>query len=184
MTVDLIEIWIKYIDMENFFMEIWDAYKADGSLAGIDLVRGEKIPEGLYHGVSEIFVLHKDETVLLTQRDYNKPNYPGLYESGAGGSILKGETFVSGAIRELMEETGIECKQGLTEMYTMVTCNTIYKGFLCLVDIDKNSIQLQEGETISYEWISKKDFIDFYKSELFVPSLRNRLTLFVKENLM
>ena len=25
-------------------MELWDAYKADGALAGFDLIRGEKIP--------------------------------------------------------------------------------------------------------------------------------------------
>lgn len=161
-------------------MEIWDAYLADGSLAGIDIIRGEKIPEGLLHGVSEIFVLHIDGTILLTQRDYNKPNYPGLYESGAGGSILKGETFVGGAIRELKEETGIECKQDLIEIYSVVTHNTIYKGFMCLVNIDKNSIRLQEGEIISYQWITKKDFIDFYQSELFVSSLRNRLKRFVE----
>lgn len=161
-------------------MEIWDAYKADGSLAGIDLIRGEMIPEGLLHGVSEIFVLHDDGTILLTQRDYNKPNYPGLYESGAGGSILKGESFISGAIRELKEETGIKGKE-LTEIYSIVTCNTIYKGFLCIVNIDKNNIILQEGETISYQWISKKDFIGFYRSELFVPSLSDRLTTFVEE---
>ena len=29
-------------------MEIWDAYKEDETLAGIDLIRGEKIPKGLY----------------------------------------------------------------------------------------------------------------------------------------
>ena len=46
--------------------------------------------------------------MLVTQRDYNKPNYPGLFESGAAGSILKGETFLVGAIRELREETGID----------------------------------------------------------------------------
>ncbi len=27
-------------------MELWDAYYADGSLAGRDLIRGEPIPEG------------------------------------------------------------------------------------------------------------------------------------------
>ena len=25
-------------------MEIWDAYNADGTLAGFDIVRGEKVP--------------------------------------------------------------------------------------------------------------------------------------------
>lgn len=29
-------------------MEIWDAYDRNGNLAGIDLVRGEEIPDGFY----------------------------------------------------------------------------------------------------------------------------------------
>lgn len=160
-------------------MEVWDAYKEDETLAGIDLIRGEKIPKGLYHGVSEIFVLHIDGTVLLTQRDYNKPNYPGLFVSGAGGSILKGETFLEGAIRELREETGIDCKE-LKSIYTITANNTIYKGYLCMVSVDKNSIVLQEGETIAYKWITKKEFLDFYKGELFVPVLGNRLSDFIE----
>lgn len=35
-------------------MEIWDGYWEDGSLANIDLVRGEPIPNGIYHMVCEI----------------------------------------------------------------------------------------------------------------------------------
>lgn len=159
-------------------MEVWDAYKTDGSLAGIDLIRGERIPKGLHHGVVEVFVLHNDGTVLLTQRDYEKPNYPGLYESGASGSILKGETFIDGAMRELEEETGIR-SNNLRVIYSVVTENTIYKGYLCAVDIDKNSIRLQEGETISYKWITMKEFFVFYKSEYFVQTLGNRLSEFL-----
>ena len=37
-------------------MEIWDGYFEDGTLAGVDLIRGEKIPEGFYHLVSEVLV--------------------------------------------------------------------------------------------------------------------------------
>ena len=74
-------------------MELWDAYKSDGTLAGSTLVRGEKIPEGLCHAVSEVFVMHEDGSILLMQRDFNKPNYPGCWESGAGGAVKKGESF-------------------------------------------------------------------------------------------
>jgi hypothetical protein len=35
-------------------MEIWDAYNEDGSLVGRDLIRGDKIPDGLFHLVSEV----------------------------------------------------------------------------------------------------------------------------------
>ena len=33
--------------------------------------------------------------------------------------------------------------------------------FLCLTDCDKGAITLQEGETVSYKWLSEKDFVSF-----------------------
>ncbi|MBP3673905.1 MAG: hypothetical protein J6J18_08775 [Oscillospiraceae bacterium] len=72
-------------------MEIWDAYLPNGTLAGCNLVRGEPIPEGLRHFVSEILVRHADGEYLLMQRDPRKCNYGGYFESTAGGSALKGE---------------------------------------------------------------------------------------------
>ena len=58
-------------------MEIWDAYFKDGTPAGVDLIRGEKVPEGLYHIVCEILVRHTDGDYLLMQRDFEKIGYPG-----------------------------------------------------------------------------------------------------------
>ena len=29
-------------------MEIWDGYNKDGTLAGVDIIRGEPIPDGIY----------------------------------------------------------------------------------------------------------------------------------------
>ena len=86
-------------------MEIWDGYNIDGSLAGVDLVRGEKIPDGLYHLVCEVLVQHTDGDFLLMKRDLNKPVNPGKYEATAGGSALKGENGLTCIKRELYEET-------------------------------------------------------------------------------
>lgn len=44
-------------------MELWDAYLEDGAPAGCELVRGEAIPAGLYHLVSEVLVQHEDGTI-------------------------------------------------------------------------------------------------------------------------
>ena len=46
-------------------MELWDAYKADGTLAGFDIVRGENIPENYYHLVCEAVIQHTDAIKLL-----------------------------------------------------------------------------------------------------------------------
>lgn len=160
-------------------VEIWDAYYPDGTLAGVDLIRGEKIPGEYRHAVAEVFVLHKDSTILLMQRDFNKQSYPGYWECGAGGSILKGEGFEDGARRELREETGIIAEY-LTEKYTAVTHDTIYKGYVCITDVPKDSIKLQEKETIAYKWISQAEFLQFYKSDSFIGGQKLRLGNFVK----
>lgn len=144
-------------------MEIWDGYRIDGQLAGCDLIRGEPIPKGLYHIVCEVLVLHRDGAYLLMQRDFNKLGYPGMFETSAGGSALKGESPFQAAYRELKEETGITAHE-LTLINKTHADSTLYYSYLCITDCDKTSITLQEGETISYRWISKEDFLKFIHS--------------------
>ena len=154
-------------------MEIWDGYLIDGTLANRDLVRGEPIPPGLYHIVSEILVRHIDGDYLLMRRDIRKPNYGGYYEATAGGSALKGEDQLSCAKRELWEETGISAND-FTGIGQYISHDTIYYNFLCITDCDKSSILLQEGETISYKWVSENDFISFVNSNKMIDIQRDR----------
>ena len=155
-------------------MELWDAYKKDGTLAGCDLIRGERIPQGLYHLVCEILVRHTDGSYLLTQRDYSKPNHAGMYDMSAGGSAIKGENAYDAALRELREETGIHASS-LEHLYTAQNEHTIYEGYLCETDLPKDGIILQEGETISYLWLDKETFLEFIDSEKCVPARKKRL---------
>ena len=150
-------------------MEIWDGYLADGTLANRDLVRGEPIPKGLYHLVCEILVRHIDGDYLLMRRDPRKPNYGGYYEATAGGSALKGEDKETCAKRELWEETGI-FSGNFVEIGQHTSQETIYHNFLCVTDCDKSSVTLQEGETVSYQWVSEPDFIAFVNSKEMIPS--------------
>ena len=152
-------------------MEIWDGYLIDGTLANRDLIRGEAIPKGLYHLVCEILVRHIDGDYLLMQRDPRKPNYGGYYEATAGGSALNGESKLPCAVRELREETGI-VSNDLQEIGRYTSHDTIYFNYLCITDWDKSAVTLQEGETISYKWISESEFIDFVNSNQMIDSQR------------
>ena len=154
-------------------MELWDAYLKDGTLASCDLVRGEPIPKGLYHLVCEILVRHIDGEYLLMMRDTRKPNYGGYYEATAGGSALKGEDILSCAKRELLEETGISA-DNFTEIGEFISHDTIYHNFLCVTNCKKSSILLQEGETISYKWISEDEFIRFVNSNDMIDMQKER----------
>lgn len=61
--------------VEVNILEIWDAYLLDGYLANQDLVRGESIPKGLYHLVSEILVRHIDVQRKRYQKFCEKMGY-------------------------------------------------------------------------------------------------------------
>ena len=111
----------------------------------------------------------EDGTILLMQRDLRKPYFPGLYEASAGGAVLAGESPYDAAIRELREETGIEVEK-LEQIYKCVSKGVIFYGYLCTTNCDKNSIKLQEGETISYLWLTKEEFLKFIESDKYVPT--------------
>ena len=139
-------------------MELWDAYDRDGHLTGGTLVRGEPIPDGLYHLVCGILVKHADGDYLLMKRALSKPSYPGYYEASLGGAVQKGETLLEGAKRELFEESGIIAEK-LTPYYVARDKNSLYGAFLCETDWPKDQITLQAGETMGYLWVSREEAI-------------------------
>ena len=159
-------------------VEIWDAYdKNFCKIENVRLVRGEVIPEGIYHLVCEIIVKHIDGTYLLMQRDFKK-HLDGMWELTAGGSALTNETPIECAIRELKEETGIESVD-LKEIRRIVHegHQSLFVEYLCIVNCKKNSIILQEGETINYKWVAKDELL---KMEMNFLASSRALTL-VKE---
>lgn len=158
-------------------MELWDAYAADGRKTGAELIRGEKIPEGLFHLVVEIVVRHADGEHLFMRRDLNKPVFPGLYEMTVGGSALKGEDSLTAAKRELFEETGIRA-DALTSLLPRLVSpenHSIYDCYLCIYAGDKSAVALQEGETIDFRWLAREDALAFVRTDAFVPTVRERL---------
>lgn len=136
-------------------LELWDAYDEHFEfIQGVTLIRGNNIPDGMFHLVCNVAVKHIDGTYLIMQRDFKK-QFGGMWELTAGGSAIQGESAIECAIRELKEETGI-ISNNLQELGTVVSYEnkTIYCDFLCVTDCDKDSVTLQQGETIAYKWVS------------------------------
>lgn len=163
-------------------MELWDGYLKDGTPAGITLVRGEEIPEGIYHMGVEILVRHTDGTYLLMQRDTRKPTHPGKFETSMGGCVQKGEDPLTAARRELFEETGLEVDSFTQVVYTVTDRNhTIIYGYLCETDAPKDSIRLQDGETIGWKWLDERDFINHITSPDAIPTQVSRFTPYFRK---
>lgn len=56
------------------------------------------------------------------------------------------------------------------QIYCCKSKDTIYNGYLCESNWDKNSISLQPEETISFMWLGKQDFLKFIESEKYIRS--------------
>ena len=87
-------------------MELWDLYDSDRSLAKTDHIRGNPIPEGLHHLAVHVWIKNSRGQYVISQRSADRPSYPLWWEC-VGGSVLKGEDSLTGAIREAAEEVGI-----------------------------------------------------------------------------
>ena len=84
------------------------------------------------------------------------------------------------ARRELREETGIDAGT-LTNIDRFVSHDTIYENFLCVTDCKKNTVTLQEGETVSYKWVSEAEFIDFVNSDAMIDVQFRRYEPYLKQ---
>ena len=139
--------------------EIWDAYNRDFTrIEGTTLVRGQHIPDNLYHLVCDVIVRHVDGSYLIMQRELNK-THGGKWELTAGGSALSGEEPDEAARRELQEETGITGTPKEIGRTVQDKNHSIYVIYLCETDCEKESIVLQQDETIDYRWISRQELL-------------------------
>ena len=147
-------------------MEIWDLYDRDGNRTGDTWERKPKsfqnIPEGKYHLVVDILVKHTDGTYLITKRDDNKDVYPGYWEATAGGSAIKGEEPFEAAQRELFEETGLKgVNYELINVSFSDKSHSMFYSYVCETDAPKDSVVLQEGETVDYKWVDRAGLIKY-----------------------
>ena len=69
--------------------------------------RGKPIPAGLFHLGIHAWIRNSEGKYLISQRSPNKDVLPLMWETVAG-SVLSGEDTLTGALREVKEEVGLD----------------------------------------------------------------------------
>src|SRR5690606_34708789 len=111
-------------------IEWFDSYDEDLNQLEGEMIRGLPGERGHHHLVVEVLTLNENNQFLVTKRAREKAMFPMYYEI-TGGSVLKGESILDAALRELKEETGLKANQDdLVIMRKDIDLDTIYISIL------------------------------------------------------
>lgn len=133
-------------------MEIWDVLDEKKRTIG-RCVRGTELLEGQYHLIVTIWVMNETGKLLVTQRAMEK-SFAYEWENTAG-SVLAGEDSITGALRELFEETGIVAKKEELKLIDQRKgLRTFWDSWFTKTSLPEDAVRLQEGETIDYRWVT------------------------------
>lgn len=134
-------------------MELWDIYDENGELTGRTLERGGVQAPGDYHLAVTVTVVNSRGEVLCTLRSMEKSVYPGVWEN-PGGGVLSGETSLSAAVRELLEETGIRTLPDELVFLSRRKAEGFFMDVYGLVrDVPAEELILQPHEVDGAKWV-------------------------------
>ena len=144
-------------------MEFWDIVDRHGKPTGKKICRGKlNLKHGEYHRVVHVWVFFNNK-FLIQKRSLNKMPMPGEW-AATGGSVISGETPVAAACRELSEELSISAEpEQLSHVAHMVRKNSILDIYSLHINVDANSLDLQESEVESVKWVTNSQLRQMIK---------------------
>ena len=160
-------------------MELWDLYTEDRQCTGEEHIRGNELPENLYHLVVHVWIKNSKGEYLVSQRSTNRPAFPLMWEC-VGGSVLKGESSIEGAIREAKEEVGVELQPNNGKLvFSKVRKIVDGKKFNDILDVwlfqYDDEVLLKNATTDEVEktvWMNRSEILDLFEQNKLVDTLK------------
>ena len=146
-------------------MEYWDIYTKDRKKTNKVVKRGEVLKDDEYHLVVNVWIKNDNDEYLITQRANNK-SFAGMWEC-TGGSVLKGESTYTAALREAEEELGINLQNAPFNLVGSIArqfenCPDILDVWLFNANFPLESVKIQEEEVQDVKWATKEEILKMY----------------------
>lgn len=160
-------------------MEQWDLYNLEREIIG-EHVRGTELPENGFHLVVHVWIKNSKGKYLMTQRSANKSAFPMKWEC-VGGGVLKGESSIHGAIREVNEEVGLNFAiEDGTLLFTKIRKTIKGKRYNDIVDVwlfhYDGDVLLENAttdEVSQIKWMSKTEIAELRQENKLVHSIKD-----------
>ena len=152
-------------------MEAWDLYTQDRVKTGQTMLRGDPVPEGLFHLQVHVCIFNEQGEMLIQQRHSTKRWYAGLWDYSVGGSAVAGDTSLAAAERETLEELGLQVslagrKPAVTRWYGAM----IDDYYILSLNVALSALHLQRDEVQAVRWASREDILTLLAQGQFCPN--------------
>ncbi len=121
--------------------------------------RAEVITQRHWHRVAHVWIINDKYEVLCQKRSLRKDISPGMWEPFVAGHIQCTDTYFSGALKEVEEETGICAKKDdlhLVKIYKASSVNEYRAIFYLQWNGDISEVVSEAAEVDEVQWIPLK----------------------------
>ena len=154
-------------------MEYLDVVDETGVPTGKVISRNEAHRNGILHRTAHVWIIRRKESgydILLQKRSQMKDSFPGFYDTSSAGHIPAGIEPLPSAIRELVEELGINAtpdqltfagtfrSQYEKEFHgSLFRDNEVTKVYVYRERVNIESLTLQPSEVNEVRWFDLED---------------------------
>lgn len=138
-------------------MELVDVY--NNKHEKLSYTKGRKeLVDGEFRLSCFIWIINDEGKILVQQRLATAKKCPNMWETASGGAT-KGDTPLSGALRELEEELGIKAnKDDIRFIGSFARVNDFVEVFLLESNISLDKLKLQDDEVQAAKWMTIEEF--------------------------
>lgn len=157
------------MDIEEYI----DILNADGSHTGKNCLKSEIHTQGYYHDTAHVWFYNVNAEILLAQRAATKTICPLLWDVSVAGHVDAGETVAHAAVRETLEEIGLEIPEidlekigvyeGFQSYSNGIKDNEFHHTFIAKINCDLKDLNLEKDEVAQVKFVSIPDFRELLK---------------------
>jgi 8-oxo-dGTP pyrophosphatase MutT (NUDIX family) len=162
-------------------VEMLEVVDESGKVVGLE-ERGVVHQQGLLHKEVHVIFVTPQKEIIFQHREKDKASWPDALDATAGGHVDPGEDALSAAVREAVEETGLNIssadlvnvgivRSNIFEPHTGVTNNVLRTCYGYLYKDKLEDLKIEQGKIIAFEKYKLEDLKNLTEREKkkFIP---------------